>query len=246
MSDPTPRSPADRVLRCKSCNALLDRDSIDLDRGVATCPYCRAVMRIARRDGSRPADGPPRPRIALPKRFEIDDSGGEFRISYRWFSWIVLFLVPFTVFWCGFLVMWYGMAGAMDAPGLFKLFFLLFPLLHVGVGLGMAYFCAAMFLNRTTLLVRDGELTVSHGPLPWWGGDSYPTRDIEQLFCVEKITSSEEGKNVSYVLNAQLKGRGKKALLTGLHDADQALFLEQQLESHLKIEDRPVAGELLR
>jgi len=35
-------------------------------------------------------------------------------------------------------------------------------------------------------------------------------------------------------------------LLGGLDDSNTAIFLEQQLERWLKIEDRPVAGEIPR
>jgi hypothetical protein len=38
----------------------------------------------------------------------------------------------------------------------------------------------------------------------------------------------------------------RETLVKGLTDADQALYIEQELERHLRIQDQPVAGELPR
>ena len=234
------------VLRCATCEAPLEAGSVDLGSGIATCPYCRSVMRFGAPAGGTEVAAERAP-IELPEGCVVEDLGGEFRITYRWFSWIVLFLVPFCIGWCSILALWYGGIIGMDGPPFpLKLVFLVLPLVHVAIGVGLAYLCLVLLLNRTTIRVRDGELSITHRPLPWPGGGTFPTAEPEQLYCQSKVTRSEENTKVTYELHAKVKGGGTKKLLTGLHTADAALFLEQRLEKHLKIADRLVAGELPR
>ena len=76
--------------------------------------------------------------------FEVDEAGGAFRVRRRWFSWTVLFLVPFTLFWLGFLVFF---AAMMLEAGVPPPFFALLAI-HGAVGVGLAYYTAALFLKR--------------------------------------------------------------------------------------------------
>ncbi len=43
-----------------------------------------------------------------------------------------------------------------------------------------------------------------------------------------------------------MKGNTAVSLLTGLETPQHAMYIEQELERHLGIEDRPVRGELPR
>ena len=89
-----------------------------------------------------------------------------------------------------------------------------------------------------------GQLTIRHGPLPWPGNHTLNSADIEQLFCQEKFRQGKHGGSYTYEVHAVLTDGTKKELVSGLDDADQAIFIEQQLEDHLGIEDRRVPGEL--
>ena len=54
-----------------------------------------------------------------------------------------------------------------------------------------------------------------------------------------------EQSSVTYSVQL-VKDGGQQALVKGLTDSQQALYIEQELERFLKIEDRPVRGELSR
>ena len=165
------------------------------------------------------------------------------RITRRWFSCVFIFLAFFCVFWDGFLVFWYSIAFGAGAPLIAKLF----PILHLALGIGLTYFTLAGFVNRTTIEVASDELTIQHGPLPWFGNHRLPVDQLEQLYSRQVVNQGKNGRiSYSYKVNAVTREGKKITLLSGLTESDQALFVEQQLEQHLGIKDRPVPGELPR
>jgi hypothetical protein len=173
------------------------------------------------------------------------------RLTWRWYSMAAWGLAFFCVFWDGFLVFWYaGATAGIDVSQGFEglrgpqLMMLLFPLLHVGVGLGITYFTACKFLNRTVVDVSPREIRVTIGPLPWPGNRSVAPLQVAQVYREEIVRNTKNGQTVTYSVSAALKDGKKLKLLSGLDTADQALFLEQEIERHLGIRDQPVAGEM--
>ncbi len=227
-------------LLCPSCGAQIRADDMNLDRMVAKCRDCHAVFDFV--PEGRAASSRQRAAVTMPKSIRIDAMGPELTLSRRWFSAKFVFLIVFCAFWNLFLVFWYTMAFATDAPLLFKLF----PLIHVSVGVGLTYFTACGLLNTTRVVVSGENLVVRHGPLPWPGARDVPTRDLAQLFTVEKVTQTKNGQSREYRVDARLRGGGDVKIVSGLPDVEQALFIEQQLEMHLGIRDEPVAGEVAR
>ncbi|MFW5921545.1 MAG: hypothetical protein ACOCUS_06870 [Polyangiales bacterium] len=119
----------------------------------------------------------------------------------------------------------------------------IFPIAHVAVGVGITYGALATLLNTTTVRVTRGELHVRHFPLPWWPAPRIPTNALEQLYVERKVTSTKNGTKVRWNLRAVTRGHSGQKIVGGLEDMDQALYLEQEIESVLDIRDRAVAGE---
>ena len=116
-----------------------------------------------------------------------------------------------------------------------------FPLIHVAVGVGLSYHTLALFLNRETLIIANGALTCTVGPVPWLGsGCDLPTRDIQQLYVVEK--RGNKGA-LSYRLHA-LVGGIARPITTGFAKLEVVRYLEQAIEDELRIVDRAVQGEV--
>jgi hypothetical protein len=182
-----------------------------------------------------------RAKAALPSRFEVEEDGTTTRITWRWFTGKTLKLALFCVTWDSFLVFWYGAALTQkNTPWLM----VVFPVLHVSVGLGLTYKVLADFLNRTRIEVNRALLTIRHGPLPWGGNQVLPGRSLAQLYGEEVISTSDDSTSVSYSLVALDRQGRKVKLLSGLEEKDQVLYLEQALERRLGIEDAPVDGEI--
>ncbi len=249
-------------LKCGQCGAPFRAGDLHLQRGIATCGACGGVQQLP--DRSVPADNSTKTQsraakplgdVPLPARMTVDNDGMQLAIRLSWFQWPLVFLLFCAIAWDSFLMGWYWMltagpiGGANGMPGPFKLIFFVFPICHVAVAVGLTYFVAAGFLNTTLVSVVNGMLTVSHGPLPWIGNVSLATDDIEQIYCQDKLHTHRDSDTGSHSTSitrevfAICQGR-KVKLVSGLHDSDQARFLEQQLERFLKIEDRPVPGEM--
>jgi hypothetical protein len=178
----------------------------------------------------------------IPNHITMEQTPGGLLFSYRWFSPTYIFLAFFAVAWDGFLVFWYSIATSQDAP----LVMLLFPILHVLVGVGITYYALAGFYNRTLVLAGEGKLTIQHVPLPWPGNRVLQVSDLTQLYSQERVVRSRNGIQVKYQLNAITRENKKITLLDNLTAPDQVRFLERRLEEQLGITDVPVEGEMPR
>ncbi len=232
-------------LRCKSCGAVLTKDDVHWDLGLAQCSHCGSVFSL---HGLAPpveqaAPKPDRRRkpVPMPKNIEVINTGDVFQISYRWFGPQYIFLVIFALFWNGFLLVWNGLAISMGAWEM-----MLFSLLHVAIGIVIGYYALAGLINSTTIWVQADLLGIQHHPLPWPGSKRLMASDIEQLYTKKVTRYSRSGPSHTYEVHAILRQAAKEKLVGGLREAEQALYIEQELERYLGIQDRPVRGELPR
>jgi hypothetical protein len=232
---------APTALQCPSCSSPLQQQAFDLEQGLAKCSYCGALMSLP---ASAPRQPPFRERLplALPERMDLHATPYGIVLTRRWFSLTVLFLVPFCVVWDGFLVFWYTMAVKGGAPLIFKLF----PLVHVAVGVAITYYTLASLINKTRISIERGEVVITHSPLPWFGYRRIPGVMVDQVYAKMHVTHGKNGPRTNYQLwFLNTTGKHEKLHANGL-TADQALYLEQQIEKALGIRDRAVPGELPR
>lgn len=235
-------------LTCNMCRAPVTVGGDDLSRGITRCLHCGTVFHLAGRKGAELGvkDVPPRrlARAKLPKKFQVEEEPGLLRISWRWFTPSLLFLTFFCFVWDGFLLLWYTAAFTFPKiPWMFKVF----PLLHVGVGVFLTYWVIAGYLNTTKVEVTRRSLSIQHGPVPWKTNWTLEGRDLKQLFCKQKVYQNNKGAPThTYELLAYTRDGRTLTLLDSLEAPQQALYLEEQLERRLGIDDEPVQDELER
>ena len=181
----------------------------------------------------------PRPQ---PREVLIEYGDKALKLSWRWFSMKYVPLLFFCIAWDAFLCFWYSMAFKIEGT---PWIMVVFPIAHVAVGVGLTYSTLAGFINRTTLRVDGLDFSVQYDPLPWYGEVKVPIEQLDQLYCKENRSSSDNGTQYSYQLCAILKDGRKLDLVKNLETPDLAAYLEQQIESWLQIADRQVAGELV-
>ena len=172
--------------------------------------------------------------VALPEGLKMRDTGRELVVTRRWFSAKAFFFVFFLIIWFGFLGFWYS--KALSGEGSPSMMALLFPLGHVAVGLGLGYFTLATFMNTTVITVGIGTMTVRHGPLPWRGNRDVRVSDVGQLYVREKVTRNNNSTSVTYQVVMETGGRSV-AILKGLPEREQGVFVEQQIEKRIGIVD---------
>jgi hypothetical protein len=183
----------------------------------------------------------PRPQIPLPPRMEIVRRHDGIALVRHWRGWRTIFFTAFAVAWNGFLVVWYSMAAATGNTSM-----MLFPLLHVAVGLGLAYYVVASWVNRTYVAATGSKLAVRHEPVPWFGKRDLDAHRVEQLWSKERIHRTKNGTRRSWELRARMRDGADVKVVGGLDAVEQALFLEQELEKWLGCEDAKIAGEVSR
>lgn len=220
---------------CTYCEAVLAEADIDLERKVARCGHCHAVFGFSKL--GEPAPRWEKPLGPLPSGFSLEQAGDRLQITRTGFGiwavqWIVLGLVVL------------GLLG-WNASGWVKAeiwpISLFIALVFGGGSLGVIYYGFAKLLNRSTVAVEAGRLTVRHGPLPWGRNFDLAVGDLLQLYCTESIRPSRYGSYPIYGVRAILRRERRLQLLNGLLEPEQALFIEQTLEGYLGIVDRPSA-----
>lgn len=242
-------------LSCPSCSAPIAAPSVNLELALAKCDACHDVFSFAEQLGvdpsaalTRPVGAPPAAPpapvsvrdVPQPRGVEATQDGDQLVLRYRWFHPTYLGLLLFCVFWDGFLVFWYGIALTSGAGA--EMF--VGPLLHVAVGLGLSWYVLAGLVNRTTVTVSRGRISVAHGPVPWPGAKKLDAAEVAQLWFEQKVSTSSKGsRSVRYHLHALLTDGVSVKLVGGLHEPAYARYLEYRLEEHLGLTDRPVDGE---
>lgn len=237
-------------LACAACAAPLDPDDGPRVGGALRCRFCGAFTRVAPvavppAFAAAPAPAAARAVAERPRSVTVEETAFGVRVVRRWFSPVFFFLLFFCVVWNGILLAFYGMSRGSGMPW----FVLLFPVVHVAVGLGLAYFTLCGFVNRTVVEVERGHtLTVRHGPLPWPGATSLDVGEIAQLFVGASLRRGRGGTEAPAFSLAAMTRDGRRVTLlkvAGL-SVEEALYLEQELERRLRIRDEPVVGEVAR
>lgn len=126
-----------------------------------------------------------------------------------------------------------------------------FAVLFAAIGLWLAYFTLANMLNTTSVSLAEGVLRVSHGPLPWPGNKKIYASEIEQIYCESyqfevQVNRGPARTVTAYALHLELRGGATELLMRDFEHAQEALYIEQALESAMGIVDVRVEGELPR
>ncbi len=228
-------------MNCKQCGAPI---AVETGKSFYRCEYCGTYtpLSVQPRPESPAVDieSLERPQISLPKGFAVKKSRGDLKITRDWFTFGALGLTFFCLFWNGFMAVWFSIALSQ---GIWMM--AAFGTIHALVGLGVAYGALASWINQTVITVNPESIDVTSGPIPVPGNIRMKTAEIKQLYTKEKVSRGKT-TTYSYEVHAVTHERDDKTLVSGLPTPNQALYIEQQIETALQIQDRPVRGELER
>jgi hypothetical protein len=221
-------------VRCKNCQAVIDPANIDWQRELASCERCGRLMdlRRERATAEKAASDPQKPRVRVPVDLPVGMSvasvaGERLVIRRRWLRqkhWFLLFLFAAAGIYVGYLWTTLETNAWLVIGTLFVL--------------SSNYNIAVMFVNSTVVSADADAVTVTHGPMPSLFGRnrSLKKSNIDQLYAAKYGSL--------FAVFAKLRGGHDVSLVAPLVTAEQAVFIEQQLERALGLVDRAIAGEL--
>lgn len=235
-------------VNCPHCRVSLGASDINIDTGLARCHGCNSVFYL-----KAPEPAPVTKikldydnswkNVEMPKGMTAETNGMELVLTRRSFKPSGLFFLFFSGFW-NLVVLTFIVA--MFSSGEIEIFFVLFLIPFILVGLGTAYGAIFSLFNKMVVTVSSGIMKIRFRPLPGPGQKDLRTADILQLYVKEGLPVSGRGIPVS--LNSydlyMLTKQGARIQLLSFPKVEMALFFERSIEQFLGIKDEAVPGEL--
>ncbi len=176
--------------------------------------------------------------IPIPEGLDVIDDYLGVVIRRKWFSHVVWFLAIFAICWDSFLIGWYSMAAHVGKMGVMGWIFLIFPLGHVAVGVGLTYYCLCLFFNTTDILIRQDSLEIRTYPLPWIGSKIIPRQELTGFLVRKKRTGGDNGHSTSYKLSYVDSMNREKTLLLDFSNREQTDYICRYLTEFYRLSAR--------
>ncbi len=180
--------------------------------------------------------------LGLPEGMTLQHDEHYLRVRWRWFTLAEIATVLVCALLAGAALALYNETKSSYAND--SVWLILFLILcFLGVSIALLYYSLALLINTTTITVQHGLLSIQHAPLPWWGSRTLPAEEFQQFYCKQHVSRGKYGPSFTYELHAILRNKQRIKLLSGISEPEKVLFLEQLIEDHLGVVDRPVIGE---
>jgi len=220
---------------CPSCDEAVHADNININKEIAKCGNCHGVFSFSNNHDLIQRSN--RPQILQPEGVEVFHFQDELDISFKQ----PLDYLSMTLVWIlgpmGFIFLINSFSEPpLIIPALLFLLPALFFLLRI-------IFSAK---NKIYVSIDDEYLSVIRRPFKFsFGKDAhYKVEDFDQLYV--KMTKSKNSGKELYHIHAILnspRGQRHVKLTPTIESKSKAKYIEQEIESHLGIIDRPVPEE---
>lgn len=232
------------LVKCKRCGSVVSETHINREEQVANCQRCGALFSLRNLDHVAKAKNTKslKPEVyEIPKGIDIEKYSFELKIIYKTQGFAKHFFTLFSLFWNGILAIFIVVALLSGTYSI-----LLFISIHLSIGIGMAYYTLSLYLNKNQIIANSKGLNTTYGPLrfPFRKDHHVPITEINQIYCRKYSMGTVNGVP-QYGYKVELLKNDAQAItiMKALKTYQHALYLEQQIESYLKIEDKAVAEE---
>lgn len=238
-------------ITCPACGARVPSENVDLGSKLAKCGCGEVFDFTSQARGASPIDR--RRDLSPPAGLTVEVAGttvtadegyraadvprGARRVlTRRWFEPQAIFLLFFCIAWDSFLVFWYATAFGLFASGGGTgggggLLMIVFPIAHVAVGVGLTYYTAALFLNRTTIELDGQSARVRHAPL-FWGGAGERSLDGLRGVYVKPEPSGRRGRGTVWSVVLDTDRDAAVSLVARLNSEAQARCIAAHVAEH--------------
>lgn len=206
------------MLDCPWCAKKLITEG--LNKYAPKCKQCSRVFRFA-------AYGERHRQILQPSVIDKSQSDEGVLLSFQWFDQSTHIFGMLMGLWdiATLIIVFYSLRSRGITIDVL-LFFLM--------GIGLTYCVVALYKNSTVISVTHSRVQVQHTPLPWVGGKTVDVACIVQLYCCEDRGTPEHPR-LDFSVWAVMKDEQPKRLVHKLKSAEHALYIEQEIKTHLKL-----------
>ena len=134
-----------------------------------------------------------------------------------------VFLIVFTLFWCGFMVVWNGIA---ISQGRWEM--LAFGLMHDAVAVFLTGLVIWMLFGVETITIEQGQLRIFRKALFLRFRNEFPVSEIDDV----EFRRSRQNNSTKYRLNLIISGRAKK--IGGSATLNELRWVRTQMLDFLK------------
>ncbi len=228
-----------RNLECPNCKKGILAGDININTGLAKCSSCNIVMEL---ESELDKNKPQRKEeiFIIPKGIEMLTVFGELNIEMKWRQSTSLFMMFFTVFW-NVMVLPFAIFAILSG----EIMMLLGISIHLMVGIGLILWALSALFNTTYITVDERFLKVKHKPFKLFYKEyELEVGQIEQLYVKKYQNGSTNGNpNYAYAVMLRKKDKDEFQLIKGIAKPPQALYIEQEIEKFVGIQDKPMLGE---
>ena len=225
---------------CPSCNSQVSAADMNLNDKIAKCGSCNAVFPIKDQIAGIESVAKQGEEIGQPNEVEKFYFGDELDLSVQQGmspieAWAI-FLTPLL----GLIAFAFYKKSELPIP-------IMLPMIFVLI-FGLAILSLMNIKkHKTHIRVKSDNITVEHKPKKAQKAKHFDTRDVEQVY-VDSYTDPMSGAGVFGLQLVIDEGNGKKHVR--LHGAIKKLrvakYMEQEIEKHLGLEDKPMIEEIGR
>jgi len=232
-------------VKCSECGSDIPAKDVNITDSLAKCDDCNNIFRFD--EEIFPEWKRKKPEMFIPEGMEVLKLPSELDIQFDWYN-------SQSKKGMGFKTMFAFLWNIMLLPFVLSAFqsgqyeVLLFASIHIIVGLGFIANLISTFINKTNISVTKRFIEIKQKPIPSFlkKNIKIPTSEIAQLYVSRYVSSTTNGvPNHAHALYAVTKDGKKYTLVKGMNKETQ-LYLEQEVEMFLDIEDQPVRGEVNR
>lgn len=163
-----------------------------------------------------------------PSRWRVVSDGVAWVVEWKWFT-------PAAVFYLLFYLMVWAVLIAFVVPWVPTPGRVVFGAAAVVTG----WVVLGYFVNRTTIRVSDGWLSVTHGPMYWPGGRRFAAADVTGVTVVEEPVPSEDEPQFTYRVRLSLRNDFPRTLVPNLGERAEAEYLQAKLSARLGLPAEP-------
>jgi len=236
---------ADKKLhvRCTECGTDIPAKDVNIADTLAKCNDCNNIFQFDKEifpDWTRR-----KPEMFIPEGMEVLKLSSELDIQYDWYQSQPKAGLGFKTF---FAFVWNLMLlpFVLNAISSGQYEVLIFASIHILVGLGFIANIVSSYINKTNVSVTKRFIEIKQKPIPSFlkRDVKIPVSDISQLYVTRYVSSTTNGApNHAHALYVITKDGNKYPLVKEMN-RESALYLEQEIELFLEIDDKEVRGEV--